>query len=44
MGFIKLSVEDVALLAGIDLTSKDFWRTSLEVIKEDIELFLELTK
>jgi len=39
-----MSVEDVAKLADIDLTSKDFWRTSLEVIKEDIELFLELTK
>ena len=40
----RMSVEDVAKLANIDLTSKDFWRTSLEVIKEDIELFLELTK
>ena len=40
----RMSVEDVAKLADIDLTSKDFWRTSLEVIKEDIELFLELTK
>ncbi|MFK5883564.1 MAG: M3 family oligoendopeptidase, partial [Candidatus Izemoplasma sp.] len=40
----KLSVEDVALKAGIDVTSKDFWRGSLEIVKEDIELFLELTK
>ena len=40
----RKSVEDVAKLADIDLTSKNFWRTSLEVIKEDIELFLELTK
>ncbi|MCD6482276.1 MAG: M3 family oligoendopeptidase, partial [Candidatus Izimaplasma sp.] len=40
----KMSVEDVAKLANIDLTAKDFWRTSLDVIKKDIELFLELTK
>ncbi len=40
----KMSVEDVAKLANIDLSTKDFWRTSLDVIKEDIELFLELTK
>ncbi len=41
---VKLDVKDVALLANIDITSKEFWRTSLEVIKEDIELFLKLTK
>jgi len=40
----KMSVEDVARLADIDLTTKTFWETSLEVIKKDIELFLELTK
>ena len=40
----KMSVEDVAKLANIDLTTKDFWRTSLDVIKTDVELFLELTK
>ncbi len=40
----KMSVEDVAKLANIDITNQDFWRTSLEVIKEDIELFLEVTK
>jgi len=40
----KMSVEDVAKLANIDITNQDFWRTSLEVIKEDIELFLEITK
>lgn len=39
-----MSVEEVGELAGIDVTSKDFWRTSLEVIKEDINLFLEITK
>lgn len=40
----KMSVEDVALLAGIDITKKDFWTTSLKVIEDDINLFLELTK
>jgi len=40
----KMSVEDVAMLANIDLTTKTFWQTSLDVIKEDIELFLDLTK
>ena len=41
---VKMDVEDVALLAGIDVTNKEFWTTSLEVIKEDIDLFLKLTK
>ena len=40
----RKSVEDVAKLADIDVTSIDFWRTSLDVVKADIELFLELTK
>jgi pepF/M3 family oligoendopeptidase len=38
------SVEDVALLVGIDLSTKEFWNSSLDVIVEEIELFLELTK
>jgi pepF/M3 family oligoendopeptidase len=41
---VKMDVEDVAKLANIDVTDKAFWRTSLEVIKEDIDLFLKLTK
>ena len=40
----KLTVEEIARQADIDVTSKDFWRTSLNVIKEDIDLFLKLTK
>ena len=40
----RLNVEDIAKLADIDVTSIDFWRTSLNVVKEDIDLFLELTK
>lgn len=40
----KMTVEDVAALVGIDVTKVDFWRSSLNVIKEDIDLFLEITK
>ncbi len=38
------TVEDVAALVGIDLSTKDFWNSSLEVIKQEIDLFLELTE
>lgn len=38
------NVEDVAKLAGIDVTKKAFWESSLELLKKDIELFLELTE
>lgn len=38
------SVEDVAMMAGIDLTTPDFWRQSLETVSESIDLFLELSK
>lgn len=40
----RLNVEDIAKLADIDVTNKEFWRTSLKVVKEDIDLFLEITK
>jgi pepF/M3 family oligoendopeptidase len=40
----KMSVEDVAKLMNIDVTKKAFWASSLEMLKEDIEEFLELTK
>jgi len=40
----KLNVEDIAMLADIDITDVEFWRTSLKVLKEDIDLFLEITK
>ncbi len=39
-----MSVEDVALSMGIDVTKKDFWKQSLEFIEEDIELFESLLK
>lgn len=40
----KMMVEDAARIAGIDVTKKEFWVSSLELIKEDIDMFLELTK
>lgn len=40
----KNTVEDVAKLMNIDVTKKDFWISSLELLKEDIELFLEISK
>ena len=40
----KNTVEDTAKLMNIDVTKKEFWVSSLELLKEDIELFLELTK
>ena len=40
----KMMVEDVAKLAGIDVTKKEFWISSLELLKEDIDLFLKLTE
>ncbi|MCF7926459.1 MAG: M3 family oligoendopeptidase [Candidatus Izimaplasma sp.] len=40
----QMTVEDVADLVDIDLNDKDFWRKSLDVIKEEIDLFLELTE
>ena len=34
------SVEDVAHIAGIDLTKPEFWRTSLQVIADKIDEFI----
>lgn len=36
--------EDVAMMAGIDVTSKEFWCSSLESITELYDEFCELTK
>jgi len=38
------SVEDTAKMAGIDVTKRDFWVGSFELLRQDIDLFLELTK
>ena len=40
----KMMVEDAAMLAGIDVTKKEFWTSSLELLKQDIEQFLKLTE
>lgn len=40
----KMKVEDAALMAGIDVTKKEFWVSSLELLKQDIEDFLKLTE
>jgi pepF/M3 family oligoendopeptidase len=35
-------VEDVAKMAGIDVTDVEFWRSSLRLIEADIEKFIEV--
>jgi len=40
----QMSVEEVAGLVGLDISSREFWNSSLDVIVEEINLFLELTK
>ena len=37
------TVENVAKIAGIDLTDPAFWRTSLKVITDQIDLFIAET-
>ena len=39
----KNTLENVAKLVNIDVTSIDFWRSSLEIIEEDIDEFLKLS-
>ena len=38
----KNNVEDVANLIGLDVQKKEFWRNSLDLIKNDIEKFIKL--
>lgn len=40
----KMSLEDVAKSVGIDLQDKEFWRTSMAMIFDDIETFKKLLK
>lgn len=40
----EATCEDVAKLADIDLSDVNFWRSSLEIFKERIDLFLELVE
>ena len=36
------TVEDTALVAGIDLTDKDFWRSALQTIADQIDMLCKL--
>ena len=38
------SAEDVAKVAGIDLTDRNFWRGALDIIARQIDLFCELAR
>lgn len=38
----KNNLKDIAMIMNIDITDIDFWRSSLEIIKCDIEEFLSL--
>ena len=38
------TAEDTALTAGIDLTDKNFWRSALQIIADDIDRFCELVE
>ncbi|MGB4590263.1 MAG: M3 family oligoendopeptidase [Clostridiaceae bacterium] len=40
----KKSVRDIALTMGIDVTKPDFFRSSLQIVQEDIKKFLALTE
>src|SRR5690606_14098965 len=40
----KMNIQDVAKSIGIDITTKEFWKSSLDIILEDIHQFIELTK
>ncbi|MDD3113723.1 MAG: M3 family oligoendopeptidase, partial [Candidatus Izemoplasmatales bacterium] len=40
----KSMAEDTAKIADIDITQKAFWQGSLELLKEDIDLFMRLTE
>ena len=38
------TAEDTAKVAGIDLTDKDFWRSALQTIADNIDLFCQLVE
>ena len=38
------TIADVAASVGIDVRNPDFWRSSLEVVKGNIDKFCELVK
>ncbi|QGU95542.1 M3 family oligoendopeptidase [Clostridium bovifaecis] len=40
----KNNLRDVAALMGINIASIDFWRSSLKLVEDDIEKFIELSQ
>lgn len=40
----KNKIADVTKVMGIDIHDVNFWRSSLRIIEEDIERFLEISK
>ena len=38
------SAEDTAKVAGIDLTNKEFWRSALQMVADQIDLFCQLVE
>ncbi len=40
----KMKAAEVTQLVGIDITSIDFWRGSLNLIEKEVDLFLSLTE
>lgn len=40
----KMNISDLTKSVGIDIETPDFFRSSLEIIKKDIEKFMELTE
>lgn len=40
----KMDIADLTKMMNIDIHSIDFWRSSLKIVEEDIEKFIELSK
>lgn len=38
------TAEDAAMVAGIDLTDKNFWRSALQIVSDKIDLFCQLAE
>lgn len=38
----KMSIKELAASVGIDINSKEFWQTSMNIIIEEINMFLEI--
>ena len=40
----KHNIADITKEVGIDIHNKEFWKSSLRTIEEDIDKFMELSK